>query len=357
MDLSKFQFFPGVYKNQRVIWIVFSFDVAIKNELRQKLPYAKWSQSEKKWYVRDIPAVRETIGLAQNPISDRFLDKIHPVNQTAMLDFIDQLTLKSYSKNTIRTYCTEFCHLLALLKHQPVTELSPERLKSYFLYCAKQEAMKERKLNSNINAVKFYFEQVLHRPKMFFDIPRPKKPKSLPKMLTPREIKLLFDQVENKKHLLALQLCYGMGLRVSEVVNLKLEHINSKEKIVNIICAKGKKDRNVPLPSSIIPLMRNYYFEYQPKEYLLEGQYGGRYSKEAVQSVFRNAMRKAKIYKKIGVHGLRHSYATHLLQQGTDIRFIQELLGHHNIKTTMAYTHVAPGELQKVKSPLDNLKN
>lgn len=145
-----------------------------------------------------------------------------------------------------------------------------------------------------------------------------------------------------------------MGLRVSELVNVKITDIDSRRMQV-LVRGKGKKDRYVVLPASVLGLLRAYYLKYKPKEYLFEGQWGGQYSVRAVQQVFKNTMKKAKINKKVGVHSLRHSYATHLIEQGTDIRFVQELLGHNNIKTTMIYTALTDGAKRKIKSPLDNL--
>ena len=146
-----------------------------------------------------------------------------------------------------------------------------------------------------------------------------------------------------------------MGLRVSEIINLKIIDIDSVEMRVFIERAKGKKDRYVNLPESILEQLRFYYKEYKPKDYLFEGQYGGQYTTRSVQQFFRKSLDTAKILKKQGVHSLRHSYATHLLENGTDIRFIQELLGHSNIKTTLLYTKVTDLSLRKIISPLDKL--
>jgi len=207
-----------------------------------------------------------------------------------------------------------------------------------------------------MNAIKFYFEQVLHREKFFFEeIPRPKKMSSLPKILSKNDIVKIFSKVDNPKHLLMLKLCYGMGLRVSEIVNLKISDIDSRRMLVHIENAKGKKDRYVTLPSSILDDLRNYYRVYRPKIYLFEGQYGGHYAIRSVQTVFKNAMLKANINKSVGIHGLRHSYATHLLECGTDMFFIQKLLGHSNIKTTEIYAKVSNRQLGNIKSPLDDL--
>ena len=185
--------------------------------------------------------------------------------------------------------------------------------------------------------------------------PRPKKPSILPKVIGTKDIKKLFDVTQNLKHNLMLKLCYGMGLRVSEIINLKISDIDSGNMQVLIEQSKGKKNRYVNLPESILLQLREYCREYKPKKYLFEGQYGGEYSIRSAQQVFKTAMTKAKINKQIGIHGLRHSFATHLLENGTDIKFIQELLGHNDIKTTLRYTHVSKQTIKNIKSPLDTI--
>ena len=203
--------------------------------------------------------------------------------------------------------------------------------------------------------MKFYFEQVLKREKVFVEIPRPKKPSKLPKFINAQDIKKMFEVTENRKHNLILKLCYGMGLRVSEIVNLKIRDIDSKNMQVLVERAKGKKDRYVNLPESVLDALRTYYKEYKPKEYLFEGQYGGKYSLRSVQNVFKAALKKANINKQVGIHSLRHSFATHLLEAGTDISYIQQLMGHNDIKTTLIYAEVGKKNLKNVKSPLDSL--
>ena len=355
MRLSNYQYHFQQHRGKKVILVKFAYDKKLQEELRLRFPSAKWSKTMKAWYLPDLPVVRQALKLAPKSELSSRLVKIDPVNRVPFRDMYEQLHLKKYSPSTVRQYLSEFNHLLRLLGSYPVDKLTPKRLKDYFLYCAEKEKMGERKLNGKINAIKFYFEQVRHRPKMFFDIPRPKKPQVLPKMLSKREVKRLFSVVENPKHLVALQLCYGMGLRVSEVVNLKVADIDSDRMMVHIRGAKGKKDRYVPLPTSILPLLRAYYLQFKPEDYLLEGQYGGQYAKTSVQQIFKKAMRKAGIEKRIGIHGLRHSYATHLLESGADMRFIQELLGHNSIKTTEVYTRVTPRSISKISSPLDLL--
>ncbi len=355
MDFSKYSFQPATHRNKNVILVSFPFDQGLVSDFRNRFTSAKWSSTKKAWYLPDLPVVRKALFLKETPFLEKYLPQIVPTNRPELIRFYDQLRLKAYSQNTIRIYVAEFLHLLRLLKDYPVGDLNVKRLKDYFLYCVYENKMGERKINGKINAIKFYYEKVLHRPQMFFDIPRPKKPATLPKMLSKKEVARLLAQVNNFKHLIALELCYGMGLRVSEVVAIKLDHIDSDRMVVLIQGAKGKKDRSVPLPVSLLPKLRTYYKKYKPKEYLLEGQYGGPYSKGSVQKIFKNAMKKGGINKNIGVHGLRQSYATHLLESGTDMRFIQELLGHSSIKTTQVYTKVTPRSMANIESPLDSL--
>ncbi len=355
MNLENYTLQPGTHKNSKVIFIRFENMARLKNELRQRFPMARWSRTNRAWYLKDIPVVRRELGLEPRSKTMEKLHRIHPVNQQAFLQLEEHIRLKAYSENTSRMYLSEFRHLLELIKDKPVQDLAPDRLKDYFLYCIDQLNYGERKMNGKINAIKFYFEQVLHKPRMFFDIPRPKKPLTLPRMLSKAEIRRIFSQVKNPKHLLMLKLCYGMGLRVSEIVALKVNHIDSQRMQVLIAGAKGKKDRYVNLPQSILPALRQYYLAYKPADFLFEGIYGGAYSARSVQAVFRKAMRDARINKKIGIHGLRHSYATHLLEAGADLRFIQQLLGHNSIKTTQTYTHVTRSSSANIQSPLDNL--
>jgi site-specific recombinase XerD len=236
-----------------------------------------------------------------------------------------------------------------------VNTLTYEQMKSYLLWLITNRKYGEAQVHTAVNAVKFYFEKVLNQPQMVFDLPRPKKQLVLPKVLGESEVQKLFTVTDNIKHRAMLMLGYGCGLRVSEIVGLTIRNIDKSRMMILVERAKGKKDRMVPLPESLLPLLREYYKQYKPKVYLFEGQDGGQYSIRSVQAVFQDAKAKGKVFKKVGVHGLRHSYATHLLEGGTDVRIIQELLGHNELKTTMRYTHVSKKELSKVTSPLDTL--
>jgi site-specific recombinase XerD len=347
-------FIPEVHEGNPVILIRFKYNPLLVEEVK-KLPGRRWSQALKCWYVPDTREYRARFGLPIKLPSKRKLEKVSPVNQPALDKLRELLILKGYSKNTQRTYYYEFAQFLYLLGSHNANDMDDERIRSYFLYCAEKLNMMESQINSRYNAIKFYFEQVLGRDKFFIGLPRPKAPSKLPKHISVRDIKKLFEAVANPKHALMLKLCYGMGLRVSEIVNLKVTDIDSGNMQVLIERGKGKKDRYVNLPESILDDLEMYCKEYRPVKYLIEGQGGGKYSIRSVQSVFTAAMRKANINKNVGIHGLRHSFATHLLENGTDISFIQQLLGHRDIKTTMIYAKVAQKNLKSVKSPLDKL--
>lgn len=345
----------GFHQDQAVIFIRFEYNAQLIERLK-KLAGVRWSPTQKAWYVRDTVSFREKFGLPpKSVIGKSALLHLRPINQAALLRLVETLQLKSYSPNTINTYRNEFAQLLHVLKDKNVDDMDAEKLRSYFLYCTNTLKLSENTLHSRINAVKFYFEQVLKREKLFFEIPRPKKPSILPKFINAQDIKRLFEVTTNLKHNTMLKLCYGMGLRVSEIVNLKITDIDSKNMQVFIERAKGKKDRYVNLPESILVQLRTYFLEYKPKKYLFEGQYGDQYSIRSAQKVFTDGLKKAKINKKVGIHGLRHSFATHLLEAGTDISFIQELLGHNDLKTTLRYTHVSKKTIKNIQSPLDKL--
>lgn len=345
----------GSHNGRKVIWFAFAYDIDLQKRLKTKFPSAKWSQSQKKWWIADNKAHRASLGLPEISVYEKLAHRIHPVNHAAMKRYIETLQMKAYSASTISTYTNEFSAFLTALKSYRAEDLKPERLRAYILYCINELKLSENLVHSRLNALKFYYEKVLHQEKFFTEIPRPKKPSSLPKAFSPTDVRAILQAGNNKKHLLMLQLCYGMGLRVSEVVNLKITHIDSKRMQVLVEAAKGKKDRYVQLPASVLPLLRTYYKEYQPQHYLFEGVAGGQYAIRSVQAVFKNAMKKARIKKPVGIHGLRHSYATHLLEYGTDVAFIQKLMGHRDIKTTLIYTNIANSQLAKIRSPLDLL--
>jgi integrase/recombinase XerD len=294
--------------------------------------------------------------MLSKPVALTHLWQLDPVNLQALELFMRELQLKAYSPATIRTYRNEFIQLLKLLKDKHVDDLGPEDMKRYMVYILEKEGLKENTAHSRLNALKFYFEQVLGREKFFFEIPRAKKALLLPKVISEEKIIEGLLAIDNLKHRTLLLLAYSAGLRVSEVISLKLTDIDSDRMQIAVNHAKGKKDRVVTLSRSILKLLREYFLEYDPKYWLFEGQDSGQhYSSRAAQQIFKDAYKKLGLPPQCSFHSLRHSYATHLLESGTDISYIQKLLGHNDIKTTLRYAQVSNKDIGQIESPLDRI--
>jgi integrase/recombinase XerD len=354
------------YRGKSRILLRFSLN-KIWNERIKKVPDARWSSTLKGWHIPDTEENRKKCGLEpatalsiqQQKVQTSSI-RLSANNKAQLLLYLEQLALKKYSRSTLQTYRNEFMQLLQLLGDNQVQDLTPEHLKRYMLYCVVKLQLSENTLHSRLNALKFYFEQVLKREKFFWEIPRPKRPLQLPKLLNEEELRKLFNALTNKKHKAMLFTAYSAGLRVSEIVHLKIKHIDSKRMQIFIERAKGKKDRYVNLSPVLLDILRNYIAEYKPKptEYLFESeQTFTAYPTRTVQQIFAKAKQKAGILKDVGIHSLRHSFATHLLDKGTDIKYIKDLLGHFDIRTTERYLHVSKQKLVNIISPLDDLMN
>ena len=278
------------------------------------------------------------------------------LNSALLREMLQLLQLKSYSESTQRTYIGEMAQFLQHIKKQPAESFTVKRLKDYLQYCYATLKLTENTIHSRMNAMKFYYEQVLKRDKFFWEIPRPKKRTILPKVISEEKIiKALFG-VENIKHKTILVTAYSAGLRVSEVVSLRVTDIDSDRMQIAIRGAKGKKDRMATLSLFALQLLREYVTLYKPKIYLFEGlDKDKHYSSRSAQTIFNNAIIGLNLPESISFHSLRHSYATHLLENGTDIKYVQDLLGHSDIKTTLRYTHVSIKALAKIESPLDKI--
>ncbi len=278
-------------------------------------------------------------------------------NNEALQKFKQQLVLKGYSASTVKTYTSEFMQFLQTIGKTPANKFTTARIKDYLQYCFEKLKLSENTLHSKINALKFYYEQTLRCEKFFWEIPRPKKPVLLPKVISKEKIAALINSIENAKHKTIIMLTYACGLRVSEVVSLKIKHIDGERKTIFIEKAKGKKDRVVSLSPNMLVMLREYYKQYQPTKYLFEGQFENQHLAErSIQQVLEKAKRKAGIKQDGSMHMLRHSFATHLLDKGIDVVFIQKLLGHNDIRTTLGYLHVTNKDLVHVLSPLEDIE-
>lgn len=209
--------------------------------------------------------------------------------------------------------------------------------------------------NQVVNAIKFFVKVVRSEAMDIAQPHRPRTEKNMPKVISMQEAEFILNSLENIKHKCMMSLIYSAGLRRSELLNLRIEAIDSKRMIIFIKQAKGNKDRVVPLSEVLLTMLREYYIKYRPVVFLFEGQGGGRYNERSLALALKKAVEKAGIKKKVNLHMLRHSYATHLLEAGTDLRYIQELLGHKSSRTTEIYTHVSSRAIHQIGSPLDKL--
>lgn len=274
------------------------------------------------------------------------------------LAYLEKMQLLHYSGRTMRTYHAMLLRFLNAFANQgleAINQFSPEQINQYH-QALQQKGHSFTYINQSINAIKFYYTKVVNRLEMgLTDIDRPNKEKKLPKVLSQQEVAAILKAVTNLKHRCLLLLLYSGGLRISEVINLKLSDVQSNRNLLLIRGGKGYKDRTTLLSGRLLEALRLYYKQYKPKTWLFEGQDGGPYSVESIRKVFRAALEKAGIKRAATPHSLRHSFATHLLEQGTDLRYIQELLGHNSSKTTEIYTHITRHGLDKIISPLDRL--
>jgi len=256
----------------------------------------------------------------------------------------ENLRLRNYSNETIKAYLN---HVKKYLEFAKNLGINPESAKKFLL--KKLSKNQPSSMGHNVFALKYFFKEILNKN---LNVPNPKRNKTLPDILTIKEVRKLIEFTTNIKHRLIIKLLYGCGLRVSEIINLKKEDLNFEEELIHIHLAKGKKDRFVKIPSSIKEELKGYCKLFKSK-ILFESNRGGKLTKKTIAKIVQNAAKKARIKKRVYPHLLRHSFATHLLERGTDLRIIQKLLGHSDIKTTQIYTQISQASIKNIKSPLD----
>lgn len=275
--------------------------------------------------------------------------------QILLSTFEKKLKIANYSDRTIKTYMSALKLFLDYVAGLKVNEVDDSIIENYLYFCKTKRNYSFSSMKQVIASIRFLYLHVLEKPLPNVLNIKMKKPDTLPVVLSREEVKKLVTVTSNLKHKVILLLIYSAGLRLGELLNLRIGDIDSGRMKIHVRQAKGKKDRYVVLSEKLLPLLREYYGKYRPRDYLIEGVKGGRYSEKSVQSIMKQALKKAGIRKKATVHTLRHSFATHLLDDGLDIRFIQELLGHVRLETTRVYTHVSTRSANKIKSPLDGL--
>jgi integrase/recombinase XerD len=333
----------------------------------KSLPYCLWNKEKTYWDCPDTESHRSSIKQYFVPMGFRIeFSKEKPKPKEAKpfvpkfkkvpAEYVEKLSIKRYSPNTARTYVAAFEVFINYYEDKEAVDITEGEIKDFLLYLIEEKGVSESYQNVMINAIKFYYEQVLGGQRKFYQIDRPFKPQKLPSVLSTEEVQRIIGSIDNLKHRCIILTIYSAGLRISELLHLKVADIDSKRMLIHVHEAKGKKDRYTLLSEKLLICLREYFKEYKPKEYLFEGQQGGQYAMRSVQEVFHAASRKAKITKNVTVHTLRHSFATHLLENGTDLRYIQSLLGHGSSKTTEIYTHITTKGMESIKSPLDGLE-
>ncbi len=361
-------------KNQKMIGIKFSPDRLIQS-LIKGLPNPKWSKQHNMAYIlntkdnlgiifitfKGVVWINYNRFLTNKPINTNNDEvdvewfrkrKTVPDYRLCPEDYLLKLELKKYANSTVRTYVGFFEMFINHYKEKELNTINESDIRA-FLQKLIHRKVSNSYLNQAINAIKFYYEVVLGMPNRFYEIERPRKESKLPIVISKEEILSIINNTNNIKHKCIVELLYGSGLRRSELLNLKLNDVDSKRMLLRVESSKGNKDRQTLLSKTSLSHLRLYFAEYRPQVYLFEGRNGKKYSGASVLKIVKIAAEKAKIRVRVTPHVLRHSFATHLLESGTDLRQIQVLLGHGSSKTTEIYTHVATNTFESIKNPLD----
>lgn len=266
--------------------------------------------------------------------------------------YIEKLENKMYAINTARTYISCFVLFMRAFKTIPLLEISEQDIQSYLNKLIKQ-GKSSTYVNQMVNSIKFYYENVMGMPNRFYSIDRPEKEERLPKVISKSDVQKMIQNAGNIKHQCVVSLLYSAGLRRQELLDLKITDIDSSRMTIRVNKGKGKKDRLTILSATLLRDLRIYFKEWKPKVFLFEGPTNAKYTSGSIRAIVLMAAKRAKLNQHVTPHMLRHSFATHLLEAGTDLRYIQSLLGHSSTKTTEIYTQVSMVHIGKIKSPLD----
>jgi integrase/recombinase XerD len=370
----------GEHRKMEVVFLQFPRDEVLIKVIRNNYD-ARWSATRQMWYIPsaqfelhefmklmkgkawiDYSGLKES-NHPKEPVSpehkkpEKKAFKEAPEHiKDKLTQFRKWMTHKRYSESTINTYADAVKQFLMFYFNRDIKSLNNDDMIEYIHEHIVKNGLSFSYQNQLVNGVKLFFREI-EKSKIELDkLQRPRREHKLPNVLSKEEVKAILSAPKNQKHSAMLSLIYACGLRRSELLNLKPADIDSNRKLLIIKNAKGRKDRIAPISDKLIELMREYYKQYKPKTWLFEGQNAGeKYSEESLAKVLRSACVIANIQKPVTLHWLRHSYATHLLEGGTDLRYIQELLGHKSSKTTEIYTHVSTKSIQQIKSPFDDL--
>jgi integrase/recombinase XerD len=359
----------ATHYNEEILTLEFSKNYQLTTVLRNELK-CRWSNTKNCWHMPYSKLNIEALELVLSTQCVLDYSKLQlklQVEQTnfTQVQLLDEdyqnltkygryLKTNRYSESTITHYTSIVVFYLKFLRIKNISVIEAISITQFNYEFVVKPNKSISYQNVVINALKTYFRYLELDVEVEL-VERPRKEKRLPVILSNEEVKRLLECTTNLKHKALLSLIYSAGLRISEALHMKLKDIDSVRMLIHVKNAKGKKDRYTLLSEKVLILLREYYTIYTPKEYLFEGQYSGMYSDRSAQLALKKSATKAGIKKPITLHSLRHSFATHLLENGTDIRYIQNLLGHSSPKTTMIYTHVSEQSIQKIKNPFDYL--
>ncbi|GET28165.1 tyrosine-type recombinase/integrase [Prolixibacter sp. SD074] len=372
------------HRDKTVVTLRFGYDQKVIDSVKQ-VAGARWGQTMGCWYVPegqfDLHAFFEALkGMAyvdyselkkrngkqptQRPgsIKPRYNLKnikshVSPEVKTKIQSFKKWMEQKRYAANSVKTYIHQLEIFFGFHQNKTPETITDNDIMHFNTEFIMKNGLSATFQNQTVSALKQFYQFHYNRRIVSEKIERPIKGKPLPKVFSKEDLEKFFNGITNAKHKMAMMLIYSCGLRRSELIQLKLNHLDSKRRLLSVIDSKGKKDRVIPISERLLSKIKEYYHAYQPKQYLIEGQTpGGPLTASSLQKVFKATLEKTGIKKVYTIHCLRHSFATHLLENGTDLRYIQELLGHKSSKTTEIYTHVSNRALQNIKNPFDDLK-
>ena len=358
---------PIIYEaqpNAKRIKIFIPYELIEIRENFKKLNSSYWHHNQKLW---SIVNTEENMQKLKNVFKNKFeiqkynnykspfIKKLDEKSINALNDLEKTLTLKRMSYNTIKTYRGMFIVFLSYFMEYEIGQITKEQIESFIHKLIKNNNISETYQNQLINAIKAYYEHVLNLPREYYNIKRPKKTDTLPGVLSEDEIMTIINAPKNIKHKAILTTIYSAGLRISELINLRVTDIRSDEGFILIKDSKGKKDRKTVLSPFLLNLLRNYYKQYKPSYWLFEGQSGEKYSTTSIGKIFRKAVTDTNSNPWATVHTLRHSFATHCIQNNVNLRHVQAMLGHNSPKTTEIYTKTIEINNKKISSPLDIL--
>ena len=350
--------------------VIFSPNATL-TEVVRSIPFYQWDRHNKWWSVPFSESILQKLREAatelalevtfevEQPPNSR-LPRITPYDLPNYRACPEEYTLKlqelRYSDRTLAIYKSMFEEFINYYHKYDINRLDEQMITEFLRYLVIERKVSTSYQNQSINAIKFYFERVLGGKRKVYLVDRPRKERTLPEVLSEEEVSNLLSVTQNLKHKAILMTIYSAGLRVGEAIALKIKDIDSQRMQIRVEQSKGKKDRYTLLSIKTLEVLRQYVKIYKPKVWLFEGQDGGQYSERSIQALLKQSLQKTSIKKRVTVHTLRHSFATHLLEHGTDLRYIQALLGHESSKTTEIYTHVTTKGFQLIQSPLDRLK-